>query len=265
MPDPNPNGNGSPSDTPGGQGSTVPLERLNEVIADRNNLRERLATLEGRLTELSSRQTQQPAALEPKPQPKEYTRAQLAQAVASGQITQERADQIYDEQTERRILRRVDERVAETAQTMTHAQRVDAELGKYKSFKPDAFIDNGNADRAKARSEFDYLVSIGHPSSVETELAALRAAFGAPQAPVEKPRQFENHEEIMSGSGTRGGDQGTDEANAERPPKGLTADEKKYYGGLIEKGVYKDWNQVRGEMKHAKPGLRQRVAARGNA
>ena len=96
-------------------------------------------------------------------------------------------------------------------------------------------------------------------------MAALRAVFGPAdklESIRERERQPENHQEVMSGSGNRGGDQGTDEQNAERPPKGLSRRELSYYEGQITKGIYRDWNAVRVEMKHSNPGLRQRMGAR---
>lgn len=263
MPDPENKGEGSAGFVPPADGSWVPRERLNEKDAEIRTLSERLATLDGRMTELSRSQTQE-RARQPEPV-KTYSREQLRAAVAGGQITQDRMEDIWAEQTARQTTEAARTAAMEVVTATTGANRLDTEFLKYKAAKPDAFVENGNADRRKVKDEFDFLVAHGSPATRETELAAMRAAFGPAEklgSMREREPTHESHQEIMSGSSNRGGDQGTDEDSPSRPPKGLTKDEHAYYADAIAKHVYADWNGVRKVMKHSNTGLRQRMGAR---
>lgn len=266
MPDPINSGDGSAGGSPPADGKWVPKERLDEVLASNKTLGERLATLEGRLTERDRQSQTPPVTSAPPKEEKIYTRAQLQAAVSAGQITQDKADEIYFDQVERRLIGKVETITSTAIGTLTKQTTLESELAAYRTAKPEAFLDNGNADRAKVKAEFDYLTSrLGHASTVETELAALRAAFGPAdklRAVNERHQDPQSHSEVMGGAGNRGGDQGTDEENAGRPPKGLSRDVRAYYENGISRGVYRDWNAVRKELKHAKPGLSQRVNAR---
>lgn len=270
MADPADKGDTSSSDTPGDDGKYVPRERLNEVIQENRTLGERLATLEGRLTEVS-RQTQERTrdTATKADEPKDYSRAQLTQAVAAGTITQDRAEAIWQEQLDRRIERRIEQSTVTAVTAVNRVQRMQADIEYYRTAKPDAFLENGNKDRKAVHDEYLHLTqTMGLPASQETELVALRAVFGPPKAGIQERQHRDTHRDVMGDQpDNRGGDQGTDDAKPDRPPKGLSRDEKAYYENAMTRGVYKDWNAVREELKFAKSGVRQRTAARhgGNA
>lgn len=261
---PNPDatkGAGGTGFVPPADGSWVPRERLNEATAEVRTLSERLARLEGRLSALPSG-GQPPVA--PRPELKKtYTRQELNAAVARGGLTREQADDVWAVQLESNIATKVDQTTAQAVAAVVRAQRLDSELGQYRTLVPDAFVDNGNAQRGRVRQEWEYLTSLGHPDSPETELAALRAAFG-PAAALstarQKPDTRETHQETFA-SGD-GGDSGADTPDPGKPPKGLTRDEYAYYDDLRRKGIYRDWNAVREELKFANQGLRKRMGAR---
>jgi len=264
MSDPNDKGNDRSTDTPGDDGKYVPRERLNEIIQENRTLSERLATLEGRLTEVSRQTQTQTRDTAPKvEEPTDYTRAQLNQAVTDGKISAARAEDIWQEQLDRRIERQIERGTVTAVTAVNRVQRMQADIEYYRTAKPDAFLENGNKDRKAVHDEYLHLTqTMGLPATQETELVALRTVFGPPKASVQERQHRESHRDVMGGDPPSDRDDATDERQANRAPKGLSRDERAYYEGCIGKGVYKDWNAVRDELKFANKGVRDRTAAR---
>lgn len=182
---------------------------------------------------------------------KPVTRAELNVLVADGKITQDAADTLWERQViqaaerkgEAAAERRVDEKQREGL--------VKRELVEYRELVPAAY-ETGSKERTKVEKEFKKLRDLGFPDNQVTEVAALRAAFGDPEV-IRASRSAggngpgESHVEV--GGGERPGGNG---GNADGKPKGLTPREDAHYTNLIQRGVYKDWNAVAEERKHAK-------------
>lgn len=174
------------------------------------------------------------------------TRAELLALVNSGDLTQEQADALWEKQIVERSKR---EAAAEVGQTMTaneRARRVDAELSGYKELVPEVWAD-GTPERAKVTKEFNYLVGLGHPSTKETEAAALRAAFGDLESlrasKSARPGPADTHSE------TGGGRPGASGGGKSDVLKDLSPDRKNYYEAQIKAGRYKNWGEVRSELE----------------
>lgn len=189
---------------------------------------------------------------------KRYTIAELNAAVRAEQITQGQADELYAKQTREDLKDEVTREVLSTVNSEARQERVGVDLSEYKRLAPE-IMDEGSEVRAKVAEEFQYLVGIGQPRTLQTELAAIRAVLG----PLEKlrvarsaRREEESHEE------TGGGGESRNSRKAKSLVDTLTAREKDYYDGMIKKGQYKDWKAVEAELQFARPETRRKAGAR---
>lgn len=184
----------------------------------------------------------------PTNQVKSYTRADLAQLVESEQLTQVQADTLWDKQLEEKFEKRLDQRLNESINTSDINTRVNNDLNEYRAVIPD--LDKPSENRTKVEDAYSYLLSIGQPRDVSTELAAVSAVFG----PLDKLKQSKATLEMQTHQETGGG--------KSEPGKGssfqdtLSAREKAYYEKGLEQGRYKDWKEVEEEMKFANPVVR---------
>lgn len=213
--------------------------------AKRQKLELEMAELKGKVDVLSTK---------PAEASQDFSRAELKRLVDDGKLTQEAADRTLDEQQSKRIERTVQKTVESTIGRQTQAQRVQSEIDRYKAALPD-IVNEGTEARAKAASEYQYLTGLGHPDSVVTELAALRAAFGPAERLVNGKVERETSQDV----GSDGGD--SEHPDKDGAPKGLGLDARKYYEKQIETGQYKDWAAVKKALNRASPGVRQRLGA----
>lgn len=212
-----------------------------QFIAALNSANAKYDKLAAELAELK-------AAKENPPQ-KEPTRAELLQHVSAGNITQEQADTIWEAQLVKKAGAAAV--VASSAETQRNERqrRVDAELREYQGLVPNAWLD-GTAESARVKKQYQELVELGLPSTIETEAAALRAAFGElstlKASKSAKSGPSESHVET-------GGDKPSDRVETkDGPPKGLTDRERKFYEDKIRQGVYGGWEAVKEERKYAR-------------
>ena len=211
--------------------------------AKRQALEREMAELKGEVKALSTK---------PAEAKKEITRSELARLVEDGKLTQSEADQLWDEQQAEVIKKTVQDAVTSTVGQQTKAQRVQAGLDSYRSVLPDLDV-QGSEARSKVEAEYGYLVNtLGYPKSAETELAALRAAFG----PAERLRTGRTERETAQEVGSDGGGEPPTDDKA---PKGLSAANRRYYEEQIERGLYKDWDHVKKILNKASPGVKQRL------
>lgn len=233
-------GGSSPPDEKAGLISALQAER-----SKRHNLERDLATLKGTVDTLKQNQ----------PQPKEHTKAELQAAVDAGRISQEGADQVLEEQRDRKLKAEIKaENAAENRQN-TRTATVNAELGRFREHLPDLETP-GSESRNAAEKAFAYQVDVlGKPNTVETELDALISVWGpSNQLQAGRKQEPETFQDVGSDGGT------TTEVTG-KPPKGLSADAKKYYGKQIENGMYEDWAAVTKELEHASAGPKRRLGA----
>ncbi len=224
-----------------GEEEFVPLKAVDEqreareaAEQERDAARLEAARLQGRIEGQSAAAAAQPA----KPAPKEYTAAELQQAIDDQTLTPAAAQAIRDEQSERRNNARIDARVDTKTDAKVVAQATSDELGRYKKAIP-GLVDAASAEFAKVKIEFDFLVSNGSdPEDPRTELIASRIAFGdvAKLEKIGAESRRETHPE--TGGGRDPGPDGGQRADAW--PKDMTAKHRRYYQLQIDKGVMPD-------------------------
>lgn len=217
------------------EGQGIPLERFNEATG---KLKDEISDMKAEMEELRANQPA-PAPLEEK---KSYTRAELNNAVDEGQITQETADQIMDDQITAKAVKAAEDTTKTILSDNQQTTFVQSEMAKYKAAKPDVLVD-GSEERKKVIAEFNYLVGLGEdPKSAATELKALRSLYGPVDSLQKKEITDEarqTHQDVGGGEETDGGSLDT-----KKVVKGLTKDRKEYYRKAIDKGIYKDWDAV---------------------
>lgn len=192
-------------------------------------------------------QTQQPAPQEQR----EYTVAELDQAVAAGQITQQQRDHMFAQQVRNASIKEATNAARQIVETETRTNQLDAELKQYAEFAPD-LLKEGSATRQRVAAEYRLLVSKGLPENLSTELAAARAALG----PIERMRQFaeakrRDPEAFREMTGANLSPQQKREADAFSR---LSAAQQKHYSKLIDRGIYRDRSAVLAELNWQRGG-----------
>lgn len=191
-------------------------------------------------------------------QERDYTRAQLRDAVEQGQLTQDESDAIWERQTETKLENRLSSRLEERLKSERQGSWIQSEIDRYKTAIPD-LMTPGSEDRTAIEREVGFQQQLMGQEKVtlQTELAALRARYG-PSENLQQGRKPppESHEEGGSGA------EEEDTKRTDGIPKGLTKREREYYQDKINKGLYKGWDDVEKEFKYADQGLRKRVQAR---
>ena len=236
----------------------LPPYRVNEIVekAVERTRAELTAAFNARLaTQAAEIETLKNAKPKQQPETPQYTRAQLNAAVEAGTLTQEVADQLWENQVEARITKRVETKVVAQATEQQREQAADRGLAEYQGLVPDAWVP-GTDDRKAVDREFTNLLGLGFPRTKATELAALRAAFGDPEA-LRRSREAgrrgpaDTHQETGGASGRRrqGGD--GDDGGEDAPPSNLTPHQREHYNRAIQNGVYASWKDVKAELKFA--------------
>lgn len=234
------------SDDKRGPNGWIPKVRLDEVLRRQDKLQEELQAEREQRIRLEERVK----ADDTKPKP--YTRAELLAAVENGQITQAQADEAWEAQITAKVTESVTRDWLQHETAKERAKRVSSEISRYKAVVPDV-TDTASETRQKVAAEFQYLVSIGQPKTVETELAALRSVLG----PVDRLEKRDvtrekrpTHQEGNGGGGRPPRDGGNPNGPANLPPR-----YKAHYERMIEKGMYSGWDDKRlqAELKRAKP------------
>ena len=194
-------------------------------------------------------------------QPVRYTRAQLKSAVDAGQITQEQADDRWAAQVREETLEEAQRTALDVVDRQQKKGQIDSDLSAYKRLKPE-IMEQGSETRTKIADEYNYLVSIGQPKSVATELAAIRAVLG----PLDKLERAANsrraadpHQDGGSGGGDSGKPKGGAGGNGKKLVDHLKGDAKEFYERGIKAGRYKDWDGVEAELKYASPSVKRRL------
>lgn len=234
-------------------GELVPKTQF--IAALNNAERKREAEVSGLRAEIDDLRAQVKA--KPADQPKRITRAELNAAVTAGQITQEQADQHWEQQILQDAETRAHRVALETSSAERRKELVDSQIARYTSVAPE-ILDDAHETRQRIRSEFNTLVQLGgDPRDVATQLNAIRAVLG-PIDRLEQSRsgrpQYEPHRET---GGAGGG--GPERKVASKFVDQLNAEAKRHYEKGIEQGRYKDWEAVEAELKYAKPAVRQRL------
>jgi len=204
----------------------------------RQSIEQSLAKLEGKLEGLSTGQQQT--------QEREYTRPELRRAVDNGEISEDEADEIYDRQSRARQKREIEQEVdARFTQTTTMKAAQD-EVNKYLTAVPEA-EDPDSKEFKAVKAEFDYLVSIGNdPNAIQTQAAALRAAFGDTAKRVKGEKSLQTFQDT--------GSAGSSDSEGGTKIEGLSNDQKAFYKSQIDKGRYSGWDDenLQSEIEYVK-------------
>lgn len=238
------------SDDKRGPNGWIPKVRFDEVLRRQDKLQEELQAEREQRIRLEERVK---AGGETKP--KTYTRAELLAAVENGQITQAQADEAWEAQITAKVTESVTRDWMQHETARERAQRVSSEISRYKAAVPDV-TDPASDTRRKVAEEFQYLVSIGQPRTVETELAALRSVLGPVDRLEKRDVTREKRPTHQEGNGG-GGRPPRDGGNPNGPPANLPPRYKAHYERMIEKGMYSGWDDKRlqSELKRANPQL----------
>lgn len=229
----------------------IPKERFDQVYARTKDAevklqaeREQRARLEGELEAL--KRTPPPQAA---PTPPRYSAAQLQQMIDEGKAT---VGQVlaYQEETLRKELdSKVEEKVRTSLATTSKASTLQQEMDRYKHVVPEV-TQEGTPERQKVTQEFSYLVGLGYDAhDPRTELMAVRAALGSVETIQERrkaktiPTGRETMQDIQSNGGAKAGEPDV--------LKKMTAAQRQHYQRMIDRNVYKGWDEVRDELKFA--------------
>jgi hypothetical protein len=170
------------------------------------------------------------------PKKKEFTKAELDEMVAGGQLTAAAAEEIQQQQVEERITRKAEAVAEVTIESRTRAKEIDSEIKAYVERYPDAGKQHSE-EWTKVKKKFDMLVGRGHPVNLATELTALELVYGDLSA---KPKKglVVREANPEGGSGSDGSERGSQDG----APRDLSPMQKKHYERLIDRGMYKDWS-----------------------
>ena len=251
--------NPDPDDDKGkGEPKTVPLEALEAERRKRQDSDTRVAELQGQVRGLTAVKT------EPKVdslQEKQWSAAELRQAIDEGKLTEDESETIKARQIEKRVTAKVTEEVETTLARKNLGERVSTEAARYKRAIPD-LLDQSSAAFGKVQTEFTYLIAQGYDANdPRTELIAVRGAFGDIDQleKIGKPGERETHQETGGGGEPGSAEGNKDSRSKDMPPKGLSRDAKKHYGAQIERGMYPDWAAVSKELEGASPSVKVRL------
>lgn len=185
-------------------------------------------------------------------QPKQYTRGELNAAVQSGQITQEAADQVWEDQIVARAEARATQVSLENVVRAQRKERVDSDISRYTALEPDILVE-GSEIRNKVAKEFKFFIDLGDPRTPDTELKAIRAALG-PIDQLELAKSGTSHYDTHRETGDSGGSG----RKAKKFEDMLSPRERAYYQKGIDSKRYKDWDEVKKEVSFANPNTRRK-------
>lgn len=200
-------------------------------------LEKELANTRGQIEALSRQPAAPPPPAEPvKETKKHYSREELSQAVYQGTITQAQSDQIWEAQLEEKLLSQVETKLTDHSRTTEDLAAID----RYKDADP-ALADQTSPTFRRVAQEYRNLVANGQPESHATELLALKIVKGAtPHLRARTPRRTFADQPARSGGGAA--------PNADSR-QGLSDKQRRHYQNAIQRGIYKDWNEVQAELR----------------
>jgi len=227
-------------------GSWLPRERVKEMIA---------SAVSRAKDEFSAKIEEIKAQGQAKAEPaREYTKAQLSEFVEAGKLSQDAADQLWENQIVERATRKAVDAATSAVASGNLQRTISQQMAEFKALIPDAW-EEGTPEREKVAKAYRSLLTDGiKGSSEQLELQALKQAFGDP-ADIRRARSFgkngpQDSFEDSGGGGNRHR-QGEDDG-ADGPPKGLDSRQRAHYEKGIASGRYKDWSEVRAELKFAR-------------
>ena len=193
-----------------------------------------------------------PKNAEPPAVDKIFTKAELRELIDQDQITEAQAEDRLELQREQRIRAAIRADMEQLAATKTDGAQID----EFQALVPE-LADRSSNEYLRVKAQFEKLLKRGQPKTPSTELTALEMIYG----PVDKLRIAKSSRTETEYHEDAGGD-GTSSATPLPKDIKFTADEKRYYGDLMSKGMYKDWDEVRAELAYANNRVREKHGAR---
>lgn len=240
----------------------IPKQRLDEVIGERERVRAELQRereerirAEERTKFLTAKQAEE----------KIWTPSELRNLVNEQRISEDQMWAQLDYQSRKQTL-------ADVSRLMEAHERVkttEEKLQTYGRHVPDWNRPGTEANR-KAEAEYSKLLAAGAQPTKYTELLALERAFGDTEQleRLKRSEQLTNESrETEQPAFGNGGARPQEKAAEKDPLKTLTKAEYDEYERLIQRGVYRSWEEVRAEVKSGmenpfNPRLRARAAGR---
>ena len=237
-------------------GSFIPKERFNDAVkTERQKASDREAQL---LAENAALRASTVNRGTPDTD-KRFSKAELNAAVKAFQITEEQSDELWAKQIRDDATKEAEDRILGRLKAERGQERVGADLNEYKRLAPEILDVNSEA-RQKIADEYSYLIGIGHPGNLATELTAIRAVLGSlDRLKLAKSARSDDDSHQETGGSQSGS---SSKKVTKTGVDGLTVREKDYYDGMIKKGMYKDWKEVETELKFSSPDVRRKAAAR---
>jgi hypothetical protein len=184
----------------------------------------------------------------------EYTWEQLEGFISEGKITRAQANEYRERKIEERAVKKAEERLRNELASTSQVATVSTDIERYKKAIPE-ILQAGSPERQKVEREYAYMVNVlKFPKTLETELAATRAALGdveTVERTVTAKRTATKEPFMETHSSTHKPQNKTTD-----PTKNLNETQRRYYEKQIEKGRYRDWNEVKAELEFKAPDLR---------
>lgn len=224
----NQEGSGSPhqgSDQdfqPPRDGSWIPRERLNTVLAKLDGATQRITEVEKKLEEANK--------------PPEHTREELLAKVESGDVSQAAYDEHFARESENRVTRQIGEDLDARQKTVA----ITAEITAYEEAVP-ALKDTSSETYQRVAQEYHYQVNtLGQPPGAGTTAMAARSVLGPlsslrAKIPEANPQ---THGETGGGAGESMVQSGGEKTSMAW--NDLSKRQKEHYETAIRSGAYSD-------------------------
>lgn len=224
----------------------IPKERFDGAIG---NLKDEISSL--------SQKVENQAA--PAQAPAKYTRTQLRSAVDNGTINEDQMEQIWGDQVAANAREAATDAASNAASTNAEQSKIATTLDGYAELVPD-LNDPGSDNRQAAEEAYTDLVELhGKPKTAldkqRLEAMACRTAFGA----LSKLKGRVNSLKKNSDAAAQEIGNGEGDASTKSTHKGVPKGQVAYYQSMIDKGQYKDWDEVKDLVKKASPAVKKRM------
>ena len=177
-----------------------------------------------------------------------YTWTQLEDFITAGTLTRAQAAEYREGQIKQEADVMLDRKLEQRLQQAERTRTVTTDLDSYKALVP-TIMQPGTPEREKVTREFQYMVQVlGMPNTVNTELAATRAALGDLDS-VKRARSADTIRRDNLEATVETTTPGKTPVKGKDPIEGLDARQKDHYQRMIKAGRYKNgWDDVRKEL-----------------
>ena len=162
------------------------------------------------------------------------SRKEILEKVNRGEITQSDADDTFAAQIEESVEQKLERKL----QVANFNTQLDQRIKAYEEALPE-LSNQGSELFTRVAAQYTAMLQLGLPNSASTQLAAVQAVVGpieVVRSVAKGTRKVESHQEGGDPEGSEGGSSEV---------KGLSAKQRKYYTGLINRGIHKDWDEVK--------------------